>query len=301
MFLQRIANRLLRVTGYPQEYLCLEAAGLCDRFQWSLSGTLIDPRTILFLGYRPLVLGLTEEVAPGEGWLKLERGGKAIAAIHLKELPEKQWPGTRLFGAMQSWQRFLPPMLEPLDRLRQRINERRAGNVTRSMLEYDQLRVAYAQPREIHLAVVGTPERCNIFPTDLHGPLGDDGYIVSLRHANAVCAQLRERGTLLLCRIALNAYKDVYQLGTRHNATWENAERIRRTVSVFAGHAVPEGTRSAMLLELQDHHDVGIHRLHRSAVKERAEFSDGPVLAHAHAVPLGWLKRRGLAPPVLLR
>jgi hypothetical protein len=301
VFLQRIANGLLRVTGYPQEYLCLEAAALHGRFHWSLSGASIDPRTILFLGYRPLVLGLPEEVAPGDGLLTLEHGGTAIAAIRLEEFTEKHWPGIRLFGAMQSWQRFLPPMLEPLDRLRQRINERRAGNVTRSMLEYDRLRVAYAQPREIHLAVVGTPERCNIFPTDLHGPLGDDGYIISLRHANAVCAQLHVLGTLLLCRMALDAYKDVYQLGVRHNARLQNAESIRATTSVFGGHAVPEGTRSAILLELRAHQDLGIHRLHRFAVKERVHFSNGPVLAHAHAAPLGWLTRRKLAPEVRLR
>ncbi len=131
--------------------------------------------------------------------------------------------------------------------------------------------------------------------------VGDDGYIISLRHANAVCAQLRERGTLLLSRMALDTYKDVYRMGARHNVGCENAERIRTRISVLRGHAVPDGTRSAMLLELQDHRDVGIHRLHRFAVKERAHFSDGPVLAHAHAAPLGWLKRRGIAPQVWLR
>lgn len=301
MLLRRLANRLIRVTGYPQEYLCLEAAALRDRFQWTVNGAAIDPQAILFLGYRPLVLGVPAEVAPGVGWLKLEQEGNAITAIQLKELPEKQWPGIRLFTGSKSWQRFLPPMLEQLDRLRQALKARRTGNVTQSMTEYDQLRMAYAQPREIHLAVVGSPDRCNIFPTDLHGALGDDGYIISLRHANAVCAQLRERGELLLCRMALDTYKDVYRLGARHNAGWENASRISSTTSHFEGHAVPDGTRSAMLLKLRDDLDIGIHRLHRFVAKERAHFSDGPVLAHAHAAPLGWMKRRGLAPPALLR
>lgn len=301
VLLQRIANRLIRVTGYPQEYLCLEAESMHDRFRWTIDGTPIDPRSPLFLGYRPLVLGVPEQVSVGKGMLKFEHKGTAIAGVQLSEFREKQWPGIRLFTGSTTWQRFLPPLLGPLDRLRQRINERRTGNVTHSMLEYDQLRIAYAQPREIHLAVIGSPERCNIFPTDLHGPVGNAGYIISLRHANAVCKQLQERGSLLLCRMALNTYKEVYRLGARHNAVWERADIIRATTSVFGGHAVPDGARSAMLLELHDQHDVGIHRLHRLVVKERARFSDGPVLAHAHAAPLGWLKRRGLAPPVLLR
>ena len=301
MLLQRIANRLIRVTGYPQEYLCVEADSMRDLFEWTIDGKPIDPRSLLFLGYRPLVLGLSEEVVVSEGLLKLEHSGEAIARIELQELPEKHWPGIRLFGGTKTWQRFLPPMLEPWDRLRQRLNERRIGNVTRSMTEYDQLRIAYAQPREIHLAVLGSPERCNIFPTDLHGALGTDGYIISLRHANAVCKQLQERGTVLLCRMALDSYKEVYRLGARHNAAWESAASIRATTSLFGGHAVPDGTRSAMLLELRDQHDIGIHRMHRFLVKDGAHFSDGPVLAHAHAAPLGWLKRRRSEPQSFLR
>ncbi|MEO8069677.1 MAG: hypothetical protein ABI599_18415 [Flavobacteriales bacterium] len=299
--MQRLANSLVRVTGYTQEYLCIEADSMGDRFQWTIDGSSIDPRSMLFLGYRPLVVGFAEQTAVSGGWLTLEHEGEAIAGMRLAELPESSRSGIRLFTAATPWQRFLPALLDPLDRLRQRFNERRAGNVTRSMIEYDQLRIAYAQPREIHLAVVGPPERCNIFPTDLHGPLGTAGYVISLRHANAVCAHLRERGELLLCRMPLDSYKAVYRLGARHNAGWENADRIRARISVLGGHAVPDGTRSAIRLELQDHQDVGIHRLHRFAVKERAHFSDGPVLAHAHAAPLGWLKRRGLAPPVWLR
>ena len=301
VFMQRVANRLVRVTGYAQEYLCVEAASIRDRFTWTMDGAAVDPGPLLFLGYRPLVLGLPEQVAVSEGWLKLEHEGEAIAGIQLEELPEQPFPGVRLFTGAKTWQRFLPPMLEPLDRLRQRLNERQAGNVTRSMIEYDQLRIAYAQPREIHLAVVGSPERCNIFPTDLHGALPNYGYVISLRHANAVCKQLQERGTLLLCRMARDTCKEVYRLGARHNAGWENSDRIRTSISVFDGHVVPHGARSAMLLELKDHQDIGIHRLHRLVVKERAHFSDGPVIAHAHAAPLGWLKRRGMAPPVWLR
>ncbi len=301
MLMRRLTNRLIRVTGYRQEYLCLEAQSLRDRFQWTVDGASIDPHDLLFLGYRPLVLGLTGNVTLGRGVLTLGRAGKVIASMHIEPFNSFQWQGVRLLTGSNSTQHFLPSWLDPLDRLRQRLNERRAGNVTRSLAEYDQLRIAYAHPREIHLAVVGSPGHCNIFPTDLHGPLGNGEYVISLRHANKVCAQVEERAVVLLCRMALDSYKDVYRLGARHQAGWDPAERITATGPAFHDHAVPAGTRSAMLLELRDHHDIGIHRLFRFVVKDKIPISEGPVLAHAHAGPLGWLKRRGLAPTVLMR
>ena len=302
MLARRLGGLLLRVNGYPQEFLCLEVNALAGRFVWKLDDAEVDPTRILFFGYRPLILGLDHPGSPTPQFLQLDLDGTAIARIKLVPLKgHKQLSGIHLFGGRDPWQRFLPPWIAPLDRLRQWLNARRSSNVPLARGEYDMLRIAYAQPREIHLAVVGGPERCNIFPTDLHGPVGNDDYIISLRHANAACAQVMVQRDLLLCRMNLDRYRVVYGLARRHGADVDQATRITSINGSLAGHALPEGALSVMQLELRDHADHGIHRLLRFSVKERIHVKDGPVLAHAHAGPLGLLKRRGPAPVVLTR
>lgn len=297
--LQRIARVLIRLTGYPQEYLCLEAGAMAGGFTWHIAGDPIDPREILFLGYGPLVLGLP----PGRAGdvLELHQAASPVASMRLRALDDLRWPGMAWKRGDAPRQRFLPAVWEPLDRLRQWINSRQRGNVTRAMKDYDLLRIAYAQPREIHLAVVGPPERCNIFPTDLHGPVGPEHYIISLRHANKACAQVQAAGRLVLCRMHLDRYRVVYGLARRHGASMEPAGTITQVNGDLFGHALPKGTLDALHLQLEDHVDAGIHRLLRFRIMDAQHVGGGAVLAHAHAAPLGLLKRSGRPVQVLLR
>src|SRR5687768_5780732 len=57
----------------------------------------------------------------------------------------------------------------------------RSGPIQLDHAAYAQLRVAYAIARAIRVVTVAAPDGVNRFPTDLHGPVGADGYVISLR------------------------------------------------------------------------------------------------------------------------
>jgi hypothetical protein len=188
-----------------------------------------------------------------------------------------------------------------MDRLRRWKNLRRAGNVAGIASEVDMTRIAYAVPREIHLAVVGPPERCNIFPTDLHGAESSGHYLLSLRHGGKACAQVQEAGSLALFRMPLACFREVYALGGRHAHGPRAAAEITAIDGAWNAWARPVGALSARSLRVLSHDDVGIHRIFRCTIEGEERFGEAPVLSHAHASPLTFLEHHGRLPAVFLR
>ena len=65
---------------------------------------------------------------------------------------------------------------------------------------YKQVQIAYSIPRNISLITVGQNDRFNLFPTDLHGPVNEDHYIISLRHEGKACQQVMKPAASCLHR-----------------------------------------------------------------------------------------------------
>lgn len=286
---------------YPQEYLCLGQGARDDLWRFELDGEDISGRH-LFLGYRPLVVAVEgDRPSAGELLLRSTHQRRTVAGILLKriDLPGIG-SGITFFTGTRAWSRFLPWSQWPLDRVRRWRNARKRGNVATVPAEIDMTRIMYAQPREIHLAVVGSPGRCNIFPTDLHGTIRGR-YLISLRHAGKACAQVMEQGSFALFQMAPDRYKDVYALAPRHMGEPTAASTIAAIDGSWNGAPRPAGAHAARRLSIGTHHDAGIHRIFQCRIDRDEKFSRGPVLAHVHASPASWLLRHGHPLEVRLR
>ncbi len=295
--LARLAGKLIRLYGYPQEYMCCAPETLDGKVAWSVDGRPVDPRDVVLLGYRPLVLVIAGLSADRPHALELRIGQRSIAGMTLSSLFKGNDAFSSLFRGTDPWQRFLPLWKNALDRGRQQLNQRRASNVTQGMDDYDLLRIAYAQPRAISLAVVGPPEAGNIFPTDLNGPSGDDHFL-SLRTAGKACAQVQQQGRALLCRMPLDQARAVYALGRRHMADPGPLQNVLPWDGTFAGHAVPSEALSVVQLEVVDQVDIGIHRVFRCRRSGECIIWTGQALAHVHVAVLAALGKNGRAVPV---
>jgi hypothetical protein len=227
---------------------------------------------------------------------------RPVASIALKRI---DLPGigsnVGFFTGERPRSHFLPWPQWPLDRIRRWRNARKTGNVAHAGAEVDMTRIAYAWPREIHLAVVGDPGHCNIFPTDLHGVEGADHYLISLRHAGNACSQVIDAGSFALFRMPLERFREVYALGARHMGPFQHANEITAIQGEWNRHALPTAALSARSLRIEAHADAGIHRVIRARIEKAEAFGSGPVLAHVHAAPATWLARHGGAPDVRLR
>lgn len=291
---------LLR-SPFPQEYLCLPHDACDAHWRYELSGVDVT-RDHLFLGYRPLVLAMPATgTRPGELLLRSPLQQRPVAGITLAGIdPPGMGSDFTFLTGTRAWSRFLPWPQWPLDRIRRWRNARRHGNVATVPAEIDMTRILYALPREIHLAVVGSPDRCNIFPTDLHGELAGR-YLVSLRHTGKACTQVMEEGSFALYRMPLDLFRQVYALASRHMGDPTAALAIAAIDGSWNGHARPLGAIAARLLRVEAHADAGIHRIFRCRVEREEHFKNGPVLAHVHAAPATRLRRLGRALAVRLR
>ena len=298
--LARIANKAIALYGFPREYVCCSPAALEGLTKWFLDDRPIDPSALVMLGYRPLVLGADPSVTDRPHSLELHIGERTIARMVIEPTWSTVGGHPGIFLGTAPWQAFLPWPLHQLDRGRQWLNSHRKGNITSGNKAYDLLRIGYAQPREVQLAVVGGPADCNVFPTDLHGDLGANNYRISLRSAGMACSQVQERGTFILCRIPLDQAGLAYTLGPRHMAEPAPMTEILPWQGEHAGHGLPMGTLSVIHCSVKGHVDIGAHRIFHCDTSERRTLAEGVPLAQVHVAILAALGRAGIHIPVVL-
>ncbi|MCB9193269.1 MAG: hypothetical protein H6597_01940 [Flavobacteriales bacterium] len=298
--LARIANKAIALYGFPREYVCCAPNALEGLTEWVLDERPIAAEQLVLLGYRPLVLATDPSVEDRPHRIEVRIAGRPVARLRIRPFTEQHRYGPGLFIGEGPWQRFLPLPLHLVDRGRQWANSRRPGNITTNTREYDLLRIGYARPREVHLAVVGGPADCNVFPTDLHGDLGGNGYRISLRSAGMACSQVQERGTFILCRIPLDQAGLAYTLGPRHMAEPAPMTEILPWQGEHAGHGLPMGTLSVIHCSVKGHVDIGAHRIFHCDTSERRTLAEGIPLAQVHVAILAALRRAGIRIPVVL-
>ncbi len=319
---QKLLSRLNGLR-YPQEYLCL-AKGT---FTQSLNAYLIiDGRVIEditkthnFVGYSPVIFALSSNLIPADKEeITLAYSSKlfypnekfiqkdAVALLKLKrirtqvidELPIQYFEGTK------GEHRFLSSFHQYIIQLQNRLFQKKPGNVYLPGNLYRQVQIAYSSPRNISLITVGQHENYNLFPTDLHGPVSVDHYIISLRHEGKACAQVLHTKRILLSRVPPRLYKTVYSLGKNHMQEMKTKEffPFSNELSELLKLPVPESTHFYRELELLDSFIHGIHRVILFKVLNRQQVQeDGSSLFHIHNVFASWLYNKGLAGNYLLR
>jgi hypothetical protein len=309
---------------YHQEYLCLAK----ESFPEPLYAYLTDGRQIIknitdehvFAGYNPLIITLYTLTGQPELPVGIEiilsrqplrqnelyRKKDAIALLSL-QLIKKQSAGDLIiyyYEGIKGEHHFLSSFHQYIIGLSNRLYNKKAGNVFLHDNLYKQVQIAYSLPRTISLVTVGENESYNLFPTDLHGTIGQQYYVDSLRHQGKACEQVERLGKMVISEVHADAYKTVYSLGKNHMQDLKpfNNFPFGGAVSQVFQLPLPEPVLYYRELELLGSFKHGIHKLLLFKTISSNSTGKAPdTLAHIHDVYATWRHNKGLAGNYLLR
>jgi hypothetical protein len=236
-------RKMLTGIGIEQEYVCVALEDLPDTLSAHVTSR-NDSRSLdvthrhVFLGYCPLILAIPyepdEEFAACEAeicvnfvatdfvvdrrWQNFPVSRDSVARLRLSRIHENRLNGRRLvfYQGELGWHRLLGGFHRSTNYLLQRLKKRPAGNIALAGNLYDQVRIAYSIPRIISLVSVGDGTLLNLFPTDLHGPVGERSYLSSLRLGGKACEQVEQHRRIAISEMGAAAYAKVYRLGKNH-------------------------------------------------------------------------------------
>lgn len=322
-FFQKLINRLNGLY-YPQEYLCFSGLLQQPLHTYLMQGgrPVLDVTNLhCFVGYSPVILAFRAAVLahPNKNiTLILTQFSlpinedfdtkDALALLSLQKIREQQLDDETLvyYEGVRGWHRFLPKFNQLAIDLNNRLYGKRPGNVFLAGNRYRQVQIGYASPRKINLVTVGDEEReaFNLFPTDLHGQITPEHYLISLRYEGKACAQVMAAKKLVLSDMEQASHKQVYRLGKNHMqplkelSSFDFMQDFSKTFLL----PLPCGMTAYKELQLEQFFDHGIHRLLLFRIlHETPEKQETQSLAHIHNVCATWRRKKGLESNYLLR
>jgi len=316
---------MLNGLHYPQEYLCLARESLEHPLHVYLAS---DKRIIrditnrhVFAGYHPLIFAfpafngidldtLAEIELVFSNKLLQENtfysSKDSIATLKLR-FASKQETGTNsiyYYEGIWGDHRFLSSFQQFIIGLNNTLFNRKTGNVFLQGNLYKQVQIAYAIPRTISLVTVSQKDLVNLFPSDLHGQVDEQHYIISLRHGGKACSQVEDAGKALITQVHVNTFKTVYALGKNHMQDLNEKENfpLSKSVSATFQLPLPESALYYRELELRESFIHGIHKLLLFKIRSKEPIKDIPAtLAHIHNCYATWRYNNGLEGNYLLR
>lgn len=305
---------------YPQEYLCFASGSL----QFPVHVYLIKDKQVLkditdqhlFVGYCPLVFAFPDLGLPGSIQLifsqkllypnEIFRSKDAIASLGLTLInkPAATNQDITYYEGTRGSHHFLPAFHQWINRMYNELYNKKTGNVFLHDNLYKQVQIAYAVARNISLITVGNNELFNLFPTDLHGQINVQHYIISLRVGGKALEQAEKSGKLLITQVHCDAFKMVYGLGKNHMQELRPAEKFPfgQSRSATFNLPLPEHTVSYMELELLDSFIHGIHKILLFKIVLRSQPQAlNSTLAHIHNSYASWRYKNGFPGNYLLR
>lgn len=331
---KNIVKKILLGTDIRQEYLCIGLENFPEKFKafasFQDSSIMKDiTEDHVFLGYRPLVIGLSVKKADPshevissskEICISLQReefhlndkkhgfpiDRKSDARLILKQTCAKDLGNTSffLFEGIKGEHHFLSSFHQLTNRLLQNLRNKGANNVGLPGNLYEQVRIAYSFPRIISIISLGKDNLYNMFPTDLHGSINDEFYASSLRHGGKACKQVEEIKEIVISNVSVNAFRDAYDKGRNHMQDLKgvlsfNAHTIR---SERFNYPLDPQTISYHEMELIDSVDVGIHRIFfYKKIHQKILNHHAVTLAHVHQYYEAWRKRKGIKTETFMR
>lgn len=321
--LQKILQRLSGL-HYSQEYLCLAKESMKDPlYLYLISGKkIIKDITNLhcFVGYKPLLFAipLLQEM-PREESAEIQlcltdkpvsvnstvQTKKALAHFSLKRTTSSfsQTNNILIYEGIRVRHRFISTFSRFIIRLNNRLFNTKAGNVYLPGNLYEQVQTAYSLPRTISLVTVCDNGFCNLFPTDLHGAITEQYYMMSLRYEGKACKQVEKTKKICISEIAADHYKFAYSLGKNHMQDMKTKGDLPFSELVTSSLLpLPPSVLMYRELELIDTLQQGIHKLllFKTLAKHQAS-SDSATLSHVHNVYATWRFNKGLKGNYLLR
>ena len=308
---------------YPREYLCVAE----ETFQQPLHVYLTDNAKTFkditnlhcFVGYSPMVFAFTSSLFPDHipGNLRIVfsplvsldknvpfNEKDAMATLFLRKIQQQGInENTVLFyEGLRGRHHFLPGIHQSVLQVSNQIYGRKPGNVFLESNLYKQVQIAYSIPRRVCLITVGEDNLYNLFPTDLHGQVNDQYYIISLRHTGHACRQVETAGRIVLSDMNAKAYKKVYSLGKNHmqplkaRSSFDLSEMHSKTFHL----PLPNHFTSYKELELEESFIYGIHKILLFKIVNREQNSNETTLAHIHNTYATWRHKKGLQSNYLL-
>ena len=299
---------------FSREYVCFALESFPDpiRVYQEQDGHIIKEFTgaHLFVGYSPLVFVIPGNEAPeklqllfshatyspNEAFLQKD----ALAILQLKRI-HQQTVGTDSIGyyeGVHGTHRFLSGFQQWINGLINNWYNKKPGNVFLPNELYRQVQIAYSVPRIISLITIKIGEGVNLFPTDLHGPVGEYHYIISLRTGGKACEQVKQAGRLLLSQVDAKQAATVYSLGKNHMEELKTVSDLPFSKENIDGldWPIPQGAISCQELELLESTTIGIHEIHLFRIRaKRILNTEAERLAHIHNAYASWQRGQQLA------
>ncbi len=326
-------KKILLGQTIPQEYICFPYEDFTDPFRIFLtlrsSNTVYDvTRQHLFLGYRPLIIGISTAVdhelfqilssgqeiclfldwqdrIANQNWrgFTIPNSAPAKVILEFNHLQKSDHEVTFIYTGKLGYHNFRSAFHKYTNGLYYRFRRKKPGNIDLPGNLYDQVRIAYAYPRNISLITVGYGNTINMFPTDLHGPIGEKVYAGSLRNNGLACKQVDYFKKIVISQIKVEMFKRVYAMGKNHMKEIRDSDdfELDSETSEILKLPLPSGVLRYRELEQVCSYDINIHRLHFYKVMNQVDCSEGKTLCHVHNYYVEWRKQKGLDFKYLLR
>jgi hypothetical protein len=321
----RVLKKLLdKLNGlyFSQEYLCLSK----ESFAQPLHVCLVENARVikeiteshLFVGYSPLIFAFSSSTSGENRQLDLlftarpflpneiVRKKDAIARLSLQRIHALAGSADTIefYEGIKGTHHFVSPFHQSIIQLANKLYNKTAGNVFLQGNLYSQIQIAYSLPRKICLITVGENKLYNVFPTDLHGQINEQEYIISLRHEGKACHEVEHAAKIALSDMPVDQYKDVYSLGKNHTKALRDASEFNfgRAHSKLFSLPLPNKVLSYKELMLETSFIHGIHKILLFKIAHEEKFTTTPAtLSHVHNCYATWRHSQGLPSNFLLR
>jgi flavin reductase (DIM6/NTAB) family NADH-FMN oxidoreductase RutF len=323
-------RKLLTGIEVPQEYVCLALEDLRSPMTvYATAHAAAGAREVTsqhaFVGYKPAIIVLpvalaacpvaTEselclsfvhgDFAINTRWNAFPTSRNSVARLALRRIREHQVDELRLafYQGISGKHRFLNRLHRAANTCLEAAKRRPADNVGLPGNLYEQVRIAYSVPRLISLVSLGDEHGVNMFPTDLHGPVGAHHYVSSLRVGGKACAQVERYRRIVISEVDAAIFRQVYALGKNHMRDPAAAKNfdLHSFASASLGVPLPLGVVNYRELEWINYLEVGIHRIYCYRVLHTENVVRSKRLAHVHKYYVQWRQNAGLETQYLLR
>ena len=324
----QITKKILsRLNGlhYPQEYLCLAKESFQNPLHLYLvvNGQVIKDITNrhLFTGYCPLIFTLPSSteinlsqfpririifsqdiLQPNEIFLEKD----AVAVLDLQQIHKQTVNNDTIYyyEGTRGKHHFVSSFHQVILNFNNNLYNKKPGNVFLPGNLYKQVQIAYALPRIISLVTIKQNDLFNLFPTDLHGQINEQNYVISLRHGGKAAQQVELTKKILITEIHAGFYKTVYSLGKNHMQGPKEKDKLPFSDNISPGLQLPlpQQVLHYRELELQDSFLYGIHKLFLFKIIYQQAVNDEPAtLAHVHNCYATWRYKHRISSNFLLR
>lgn len=315
-------RKILTGLSIPQEYVCLKTKELSFPLSVSLCPDTQPPLDVtsshLFLGYKPLILALPFKVddpyyhtlkAQTRVSLRFESPLLSVgplAKLAAEKIGEKLIGDVALllYEGKHGEHAFLNPFHQRVNRDLQRFRKQLPNNVSLPGNLIDQVRIAYCIPRTISIITLKGGPLMNMFPTDLHGPMGANYYAGSLRLGGKANEQVEKYGQIAISEVEPSFYKQAFGLGKNHMRELRNENEfpVNALRSKNFDVPLPDAATSYRELRKVDSIDYGIHRVHvYEVIHHQTVRSNTAALTHVHQYYAQWRLDHQLPTSMLLR